>query len=268
MRSDDPKSELILEFEEFQRKFEAAVRLTSSEFRREARRILDVAMNQRAGEKRALPYFLDTLLQRSTEIVPKNFKPIAAIARRSSSVNLISSNHLFQEVLHGAPHYITAHKGGDQDPLVLLCELYESPTSAASFNEKFRLAFEDLWIQLVCEAELEAPMLSPTSDDHADVRSRVLASECEGDAEEEESAEDRQRRKIILSAVKLKLKGFKYVEYLHNNGLCPSLRLQTDGCPPTYPEGYKKFKKSFWKEKTRIVDESRKKSRTKSTTIH
>jgi hypothetical protein len=261
---DDSKSELILEFEEFQRKFEAAVRLTRSDFQREATRILGAVRDQRDGKIRALPHFLDTLLRGAMVFVGKNFKPIAAIARRSSSANLISSNHLFQEVLHGAPHYITAHNG-DQDALALLCELYESPTSAASFNERFRLAFGEEWIRLICEAELEtqpqAPLQAVTF--HADARS----GESESAAEDEETPEDRQRRKIILTAARLKLKGLKYAEYLHKNGLRPSLRLQARGCP-TYPEGYRKFKESFWKEKTRIVAESNKKSSTKPTTIH
>jgi hypothetical protein len=94
-------------------------------------------------------------------------------------------------------------------------------------------------------------------------RSLEPASESAGTVDEEESAEDRQRRKIILAAVKLKLKGLAYAEYLHKNGLRPALRLQANGGPSTYPEGYKKFKKSFWKEKTRIVSESTKTSSTK-----
>jgi hypothetical protein len=179
MPSDESKSALVLEFEEFQRKFEAAVRLTWSDLRREAEKVLDAARHQRTGKVRALPYFLDMLLGQATIFVLQNFKPIAAMARRSSSANLLSSNHLFQEVLHGAPHYITA----GQDSLALLCELYESPTSAASFNERFRLLFAEKWERLVCEAELEATPLPPTQ-----------VSESADAVDEEESATERRRR--------------------------------------------------------------------------
>lgn len=198
MPADESKSPLILEFEEFLRKFEAAVRLTRSDFRGEATKVLDAARDQRAGMKRALPYFLDTLLRGLMGFAGKNFKPIAAIARRSSSANLLSGNHLFQEVLHGAPYYITAREGEDQDPLALLCELYESPRSAASFNEQFRLAFGDLWIRLVCEAELnidEAPSKpSAQTPTFQGPQSRALASESAGAVDEVESAADRRRR--------------------------------------------------------------------------
>jgi hypothetical protein len=227
--SDDAKSPLILEFEEFQRKLEAAARLTRSDFEREAKRIYDVAFfpyaskarsteaaeshslsipdaedpqarksitggTQRARTDGALWYYLEALLARMRSHIGRRFKPVAEIARRSSSADLLSSNLLFREALHGAPHHITT----DQNSLRALCDFWGRPDWTASFDERFRLLFAEEWERLVCEAELEAPPLptSQTMPAHGDgdVRSPSPTSETAGAVDEDESAAERQRK--------------------------------------------------------------------------
>jgi hypothetical protein len=287
MPSDESKSSLILEFEEFQRKFEAAVRLTWSDLRREAEKVLDAARHQRAGKVRDINYFLDMLLGQATVFVLQNFKPIAAVARRSSSANLLSSNLLFQEVLHGAPHYITANL---QDSISLLCKLYESPASAASFNERFRLLFAEEWGRLVCEAELEiehalersripvleVPPQPPTQPQRVsgDARSRALGGESsKGAVDQKRRGENEFRRRIICDAAAGGLEGPEYCSYIHDHGLQTPELLQRRGCPKSYPAGYKieRWRKSIQQEKTRVVKESgndRGKKSSKPDTIH
>lgn len=218
MSSDDnSKSDLIREFEEFQRKLEAAARLTRSDFAKEARRIYSIAffpyaskaLNAEAEENHvlsvpdaedprsrksitgstqreriegALWYYLEALLARMSPRIQERFEPVAEIARRSSSASLLSSNLLFQEALHSAPHYITTDRIESQDPLRALCDFWGHPDLTASFNERFRLLFAEEWERLVCEAELDAPsQLSPqTPTFHDDARSRVQPSEAAG----------------------------------------------------------------------------------------
>jgi len=301
LSSADEKGPLILEFDEFQRKLEAAARLTRSDLEREEKRIFDLAFSVRltraanaeaekshvlsvpdaedpqsrksitGGTQRerldgALWYYLEALLARMRPHIQKRFKPAAEIARRSSSAELLSSNLLFQAQVHIAQTYITTDRIGSR--VRSLCGLWGRPDLTASFDQSFRLLFAEEWERLVCEAELEAPpSLPPTPTVHGDARSRALASEFKSAAAEEESAEDRRRREVICEAVKLNKQGLEYCKYLDANGLRPSPRLQASGCPSTYAEGYKKFKKSFWKEKTRVVNESVKRSRT-TPTIH
>lgn len=218
MPSDESKSPLIMEFEEFQRKLEAAARLTRSDFAKEAKRIYDIAFFQYASKARnaeaeksqvllvpdaddperskaikgsdqrqrmdgALWYYLEALLERMRPHIRERFKPVAEIARRSSSPSLLSSNLLFQETLRGAPHYVTTGSIESQDPLRALCDFWGRPDWTASFNERFRLLFAEEWERLVCEAELEAPPLPPTQ-----------ASESAGAVDEDDSAAERQRR--------------------------------------------------------------------------
>jgi hypothetical protein len=304
MPPDESKSPLILEFEEFQRKLEAAARLTRSARDRIAKGIYDIAFFPYASRARnaeaekshvllvpdaedpqswqsitgstqrerldaALWYYIEAFLARMRAPIREYFKPVADSARRSSSTDLLSSNLLFQEALHSVPHYITAYRIESQDPLCALCEFWGRPDWIASVNERLHRLFAEEWERFVCEAELEAPPLPPTQTTpavHGDTRSRALAGASENAAEEEESPADRRRREIISAAVKLKLKGSKYAAYLHNNGLLPSRRLQGKGCSD-YIAGYKKFKKSFWKEKTRFVNESTKKKSSKKRTM-
>jgi hypothetical protein len=224
MSSDDVKSPLILEFEEFQRKLEAASRLTRSDFEREAKRIYDVAFfpyaskdrNAEAEESHALSipdaddpqsrksiigrtqreridgalwYYLEALLARTRSRIRDRFKPVAEIARRSSSADLLSSNLLFQEALHAAPHHITTN----QNSLRALCDFWGRPAWTASFDERFRLSFAEEWERLVCEAELEAPPLPPTQTIAA-VREDMRSSESAGAVDEDESAAERRRK--------------------------------------------------------------------------
>ena len=229
MPSDADKSPLILEFEEFQRKLEAAARLTRSDLAREEKRIYDLAFSvpltkvcnaeaekshvlsipdaedpqsrkpitgrtQRDRLDGALWYYLEVLLARMRSHIRDRFKPVAEIARRSSSANLLSANLLFQETLHGAPHYITTDRIGSQ--VRALCDLWGRPDWTASFDERFRLLFAEEWERIVCEVELEAPPLPPTQTQtlHEDARSRALASESAGAVDEDESAAERRRR--------------------------------------------------------------------------
>jgi hypothetical protein len=218
MPSDESKSPLIMEFEEFQRKLEAAARLTRSDFAKEAKRIYDIAFFQYASKARnaeaeksqvllvpdaddperskaikgsdqrqrmdgALWYYLEALLEQVRPHIRERFKPVAEIARRSSSPSLLPSNLLFQEALRGAPHYITTGPIESQGPLRALCDFWGRPDWTASFSERFRLLFAEEWERLVCEAELEAPALPPTQ-----------ASESAGAVDEDESAAERRRR--------------------------------------------------------------------------
>jgi hypothetical protein len=235
MPSDESKNPLL---QCFRRKLHLAVQLTQDDYRREAKQ----------GEDPA------AILARMKPLVHANFKPVAQIAAQ-----LIAAGFAWEvEEVHGTTGWVISDLKTNPYPVNVLHE-YE-----------FQDMFTDVWCRLVIEAELEAPSPSqpPTQTVRGDAQTRALASESKSVVEEEESPEDRQRRRIILAAVKLKLKGLKYAEYLHVNGLRPSLRLQADGGPSTYTGGYKKFKKSFWKEKTRIVNESTRKSSTKPPTIH
>lgn len=228
--SDDSKTPLILEFEEFQRKLEAAARLTRSDLAREEKRIYDVAFFPYASKARnaeaekshvlsipdaedpqsrkaitgptqrdrlegALWYYLEALLARMRSHIRDRFKPVAEIARRSSSANLLSSNLLFQEALHAAPHYIATDRIGSRARA--LCNFWGHPELTASFNERFRLLFAEEWERLVCEAELEAPPLPPSQTMLAvlgDARSLSQTSESAGAVDEDESAAERRQK--------------------------------------------------------------------------
>jgi len=134
------------------------------------------------------------------------------------------------------------------------------------FEDAFHGIFIEEWHQLLWKAQLETkaplqPSMQTMPAVPGDARSRALAGESKNAAAEEESAEDRRRSEVICEAVRLNKQGLEYCKYLDREQIHPSLRLQARGCPSTYEEGYKKLKKSFWKEKTRVVNESMKRSR-------
>jgi hypothetical protein len=208
MPADESKTSLVLEFEEFQRKLEAAARLTRADFEREEKSIHDLSFSVRltkacnaVAEKShvllvpdaddperskeikgrdqrdrldgALWSYLEALLARMRSHIRDRFKPVAAIARKSSSADLLSSNLLFREALHSVPHYITTDRIGSR--VRALCDFWGRPEWTASFDERFRLLFAEEWERLVCEAELDAPLQPSTFLD--DARSRVQPSE-------------------------------------------------------------------------------------------
>lgn len=244
MPSDESRNPLL---QCFRRKLHVALQLTQDDFSREVKEGWDRA----------------ALLARLRPLVHTNFKPVAQIASQ-----LIAAGCAWEvEEVHGTTGWVISDPKGNQDPVNALHEYHGRPDLTMSFVMEFQDMFTNAWCRLVLQAELEAPSQPSTQMLHGDARSRALASDSKRGAEEEESPADRQRRKIILSAVKLKLKGRKYAEYLHNNGLRPSQLLQGKGCLG-YIAGYKKFKTSIWKEKTRIVGESTKRSSTKTPTVH
>lgn len=203
--------------------------------------------------------------------IRERFKPVAEIARRSSSAALLSSNLLFQEALHAAPHYITTDRIGSQ--VRALCDFWGRPDWTASFDERFRLLFAEEWERLVCETELEAPSQPATQipPAHGDARSHTQPSKS-WDADEEKSAAEQHRREVICEAARLGLEGSEYCKYLDRETIPTSLRLRKKGCPATYTAAYKnpKWRKSIQDEKTRIVNGSTKSSResSKKTTVH
>jgi hypothetical protein len=213
----------------------------------------------------ALSYYRDVLLARLKPIFRENFKPVAQVAAQ-----LIAAGFAREvEQVHGTTGWVIHDHKHNRDWINSLHGYYGRPDLTMSFVMAFQDMFTDLWCRLVLQAELEGPSQASmqTMPFHGDARSRALANESGVETEKEESPEERRRREVICAAVKLKKQGVEYCKYLDGNGLRPSLRLQASGCPATYAEGYKKFKKSFWKEKTRIVNESAKRSRTKPT-IH
>ena len=80
---------------------------------------------QRARLDGALWYYLEALLARMRSHIRERFKPVAAIVRKSSSADLLSSNLLFREALHSAPRYITTDRIGSR--VRALCEFWGRP---------------------------------------------------------------------------------------------------------------------------------------------
>ena len=82
---------------------------------------------------------------------------------------------------------------------------------------------------------------------------------------EEKSAAEQHRRDVICEAARLELEGPDYCKHLDREGIPPSLRLREKGCPTTYTAAYRipKWQKSIQDEKTRIVNESTRKSTSK-----